>query len=56
VGGGGSLGRTEATGFGVIYTVREAMKHLGLEPANALLPSKALAMWRNTLLLASRTH
>jgi len=34
VGGGGSLGRTEATGFGVIYTVREAMKHLGLNPAN----------------------
>ena len=33
VGGGGSLGRTEATGFGVIYTVREAMKQLGLEPA-----------------------
>ncbi len=31
VGGGGSLGRTEATGFGVIYTVREAMKHLGLD-------------------------
>ena len=28
VGGGGSLGRTEATGYGVIYTVREAMKHL----------------------------
>ena len=34
VGGGGSLGRTEATGFGVIYTVREAMKHLGLDPKN----------------------
>lgn len=33
VGGGGSLGRTEATGFGVIVTVREAMKHLGLESA-----------------------
>lgn len=33
VGGGGSLGRTEATGFGVIYTVREAMKHLGMDPA-----------------------
>jgi glutamate dehydrogenase len=32
VGGGGSLGRTEATGFGVIYTVREAMKHLKMEP------------------------
>jgi glutamate dehydrogenase len=31
VGGGGSLGRTEATGFGVIYTVREAMKHLKLD-------------------------
>ncbi len=31
VGGGGSLGRTEATGFGVIYTVREAMRHLGIE-------------------------
>jgi glutamate dehydrogenase (NAD(P)+) len=30
VGGGGSLGRTEATGFGVIYNVREAMKHLGM--------------------------
>ena len=30
VGMGGSLGRTEATGYGVIYTVREAMKELGL--------------------------
>jgi len=32
LGGGGSLGRTEATGFGVIYTVREAFKHLGIDP------------------------
>jgi len=32
LGGGGSLGRTEATGYGVIYTVREAMKHLGIDP------------------------
>ena len=32
LGGGGSQGRTEATGFGVIYTVREAMKHLKLDP------------------------
>ncbi|MHB8133965.1 MAG: Glu/Leu/Phe/Val family dehydrogenase [Anaerolineaceae bacterium] len=32
VGNGGSLGRTEATGFGVIYTVREALKHLQLDP------------------------
>ncbi|MEJ2368146.1 MAG: Glu/Leu/Phe/Val dehydrogenase [Acidobacteriota bacterium] len=31
VGMGGSLGRTEATGFGVIYTVREAMKALGID-------------------------
>jgi glutamate dehydrogenase (NAD(P)+) len=31
VGSGGSLGRTEATGYGVIYTVREAMKHLKLD-------------------------
>ncbi len=27
---GGSLGRTEATGYGVIYTVREAMKRRGV--------------------------
>lgn len=33
VGSGGSLGRTEATGFGVVYTVREAMKHLNLDPS-----------------------
>jgi glutamate dehydrogenase (NAD(P)+) len=32
VGNGGSLGRTEATGFGVIYTVREALKHLKIDP------------------------
>jgi len=32
VGGGGSLGRTAATGFGVIVTVREALKYLGVEP------------------------
>jgi glutamate dehydrogenase (NAD(P)+) len=32
IGGGGSLGRKEATGFGVIFTVREAIKQLGLDP------------------------
>ncbi len=32
LGSGGSQGRTEATGFGVIVTVREAMKHLHIEP------------------------
>jgi glutamate dehydrogenase (NAD(P)+) len=31
LGVGGSLGRTEATGFGVMYTVREAMKELGID-------------------------
>jgi len=36
VGGGGSLGRTEATGFGVIYTVREAMKFLKMDPAKCV--------------------
>jgi glutamate dehydrogenase (NAD(P)+) len=35
LGGGGSLGRTEATGFGVVYTIREAMKHLGMDPKQA---------------------
>jgi len=37
VGGGGSLGRTEATGFGVIYTVREAMKFLKMDPAKCVV-------------------
>ncbi|MBU1985521.1 Glu/Leu/Phe/Val dehydrogenase [bacterium] len=32
VGMGGSLGRTEATGYGVIFTVREALKELGMQP------------------------
>ena len=35
VGMGGSLGRKEATGYGVIYTVREAMKAIGMQPAGA---------------------
>ena len=36
LGGGGSEGRTEATGFGVIYTVREAMKHLKMDSKKAV--------------------
>jgi glutamate dehydrogenase len=32
VGLGGSQGRTEATGYGVVFTVREALKILGLKP------------------------
>jgi glutamate dehydrogenase (NAD(P)+) len=36
LGGGGSEGRTEATGYGVIYTVREAMKHLKMDPKKSM--------------------
>ncbi|MFZ5433936.1 MAG: Glu/Leu/Phe/Val family dehydrogenase [Calditrichota bacterium] len=36
VGMGGSLGRTEATGYGVVYTVREALKELNLRPENTV--------------------
>jgi glutamate dehydrogenase (NAD(P)+) len=36
VGGGGSLGRKEATGFGVICTVREAMKHLNMDSSKSV--------------------
>ena len=32
VGLGGSLGRKEATGFGVVFALREAMKELGIRP------------------------
>jgi glutamate dehydrogenase len=32
VGMGGSLGRTEATGYGVIFTLREALKEMNIEP------------------------
>ncbi len=34
VGMGGSLGRTEATGYGVMYTVREALKEMNMKPEN----------------------
>ncbi len=34
VGMGGSLGRTEATGYGLIYTIREALKDMNLDPKN----------------------
>ena len=35
VGAGGSAGRTEATGFGVVYTIRESMKHLNMDPSQS---------------------
>lgn len=34
VGMGGSLGRTQATGYGVVYTLREALKELGIKPGD----------------------
>lgn len=36
LGGGGSEGRTEATGYGVIYTVREALKYLKMDSRKAV--------------------
>lgn len=33
VGSGGSLGRTEATGYGVVFTIREALKLKGIDIA-----------------------
>jgi glutamate dehydrogenase (NAD(P)+) len=32
VGLGGSLGRTEATGYGLVFAIREALKQLGIRP------------------------
>lgn len=37
VGMGGSLGRIEATGYGVIYTLKEALKHLKMDVENTSL-------------------
>ena len=55
VGGGGSLGRTEATGYGVIYTVREAMKHLKMDPKKMHAAQfKDLAMFPNMQQLVSQ--
>ena len=36
VGMGGSLGRKEATGFGLIFTVREALKELEIRPSDTI--------------------
>jgi len=35
LGAGGSLGRTEATGYGVTFCIREAVKHLKIDPKSA---------------------
>ena len=36
VGMGGSLGRTEATGYGVVYTIREALREMGIKVESTL--------------------
>ena len=36
VGMGGSLGRAEATGYGVVFTLREALKELGIRASDTL--------------------
>lgn len=33
---GGSLGRTEATGYGVVFTLREALKELNIRPQDTI--------------------
>jgi len=33
LGAGGSLGRLQAAGYGLVYTLREALKELGIDPA-----------------------
>jgi glutamate dehydrogenase len=36
VGVGGSLGRTEATGYGLVYTLREALKEMNIRPVDTV--------------------
>jgi glutamate dehydrogenase (NAD(P)+) len=36
VGMGGSLGRTEATGYGVVFSIREALKELGIRASDTV--------------------
>jgi glutamate dehydrogenase (NAD(P)+) len=45
VGMGGSLGRTEATGYGVVYTLREALHELGINIEKPLPACRASATW-----------
>jgi glutamate dehydrogenase (NAD(P)+) len=54
VGMGGSLGRREASGYGVVIIVREALKELELKPANTWLVSgfSNVAQMRSTYISA----
>lgn len=53
VGMGGSLGRTEATGYGVIYTLREALKTLNIDIAKT---SASLQGFGNVAEYAARLY
>ena len=44
VGMGGSLGRTEATGYGVIYVLRDALKRIGIDITNTKASFQGLVM------------
>ena len=48
VGMGGSQGRTEATGYGVVFTVREALRELGIDAAPTAPACRASATWPST--------
>jgi len=53
VGMGGSLGRTEATGFGVIFTLREALRELGIKLENTVASVQGFG---NVALYAARLY
>ncbi len=48
VGAGGSKGRTEATGFGVVYTLREALKFLNIDSNKTTAAIQGSAMSPST--------
>lgn len=52
IGGGGSEGRTAATGFGAVVTIREAMRHLGISPTGR---TAAIQGFGNVAQYAART-
>ena len=59
VGMGGSLGRTEATGYGVVFTVREALKELGIRPPDTTASVQGfgnVAQYAIRLYHAARRH
>jgi glutamate dehydrogenase (NAD(P)+) len=53
IGSGGSLGRTPATGFGVVVTIREALRHLGQD--QALIKTASIQGFGNVAQYAAQT-